>query len=163
MEQILKNLINVENFPKSNVVYKDISRIIELNFKELINYMLDLTKDKIKDADYIAGIESRGFIFASAMAYATGKGFIMIRKSGKLPPPTISLSYTLEYGNSEIEMKSGTGNIIIVDDILATGGTIFAAEELAIKAGYNVLGLYTAFNLKELNDIQDKVKYLIDI
>ena len=163
MEHIIKNLIHVEHFPKSNVVYKDISRIIELNFSELIEHMLELTKDTLANADYIAGVESRGFIFASAMAYATKKGFIMIRKSGKLPPPTIRKSYSLEYGNAEIEMKSGTGNIIVVDDILATGGTILAAKELAEHAGYNVLGLFTAFNLKELNNLDDQVKYLINI
>jgi len=99
----------------------------------------------------IAGIEARGFIFASAIASLDGKGFVPIRKAGKLPPPTIKIDASKEYGHDILEVKEGKGDIVIVDDVLATGGTLLAAEELLRLAGYNVLGAATLIDLTYLH------------
>jgi len=97
--------------------------------------LVDLTK-----VDYFVGIESRGFIFASALAAMNMKGFKMIRKRGKLPPgDLITLEYGLEYGRDIIEMEEGIGNVVIVDDVFATGGTMAAASLVAETAGYQVV------------------------
>ena len=108
-----------------------------------IESLLDAVTNSLKRGrvDYWVGIESRGFIFASALARETNGGFKMIRKPGKLPNQDnlISLQYDLEYGSDTIEMEKGKGNVIIVDDVYATGGTMQAAKELCIEAGYKVL------------------------
>jgi adenine phosphoribosyltransferase len=103
------------------------------------------------DSDLVAGIEARGFIFASAIASLDGKGFVPIRKAGKLPPPTIKIDSSKEYGHDILEVKEGKGDIVIVDDVLATGGTLLAAEELLRLAGYNVIGAITLIDLTYLH------------
>ena len=98
--------------------------------------------------DAVAGIESRGFILGAALALRRGKGFIPIRKQGKLPPPVSSLAYQLEYGTATLEMQPGTGRVVIVDDVLATGGTLTAAAELCKHSGYQVSALLALVDLK---------------
>ena len=137
----LKSYIReVPDFPKIGINYKDIQPLLqdEQAFFESLYQMgelVDLTK-----VDYFVGIESRGFIFASALAAMNMKGFKMIRKRGKLPPgDLITLEYGLEYGRDIIEMNKGTGNVVIVDDVFATGGTMTAASLVAEMAGYQVV------------------------
>ena len=129
----------VPDFPKKGILYRDIQPLLEdaRAFEDAIQGMLDLID--IDKVDYFAGIESRGFIFGTAMAWIANKGFKMIRKPGKLPGDVLSIDYNLEYGSNVLEMQPGWGNTIIVDDVLATGGTIKAAEELATNAGYQVI------------------------
>ena len=98
--------------------------------------------------DAVAGIESRGFILAAALAARHGKGFVPIRKKGKLPPPVVDRPYTLEYGSGVLEMQRGSGNLLLVDDVLATGGTMHAAAELCSDAGYAVSALLALIDLK---------------
>ena len=105
----------------------------------------------LKKLNHIVGIEARGFIIGSALAAIYDKGFIPIRKQGKLPPPTINQEYELEYGKDILEIKPLTmdkNNVIIVDDVLATGGTLNASIELCKKAGYNVIDVVCLVNLK---------------
>ena len=137
----LKSYIKeVPDFPKKGINYKDIQPLLEDDqaFFEALYQMgelVDLTK-----VDYFVGIESRGFIFASALAAMNMKGFKMIRKRGKLPPgDLITLEYGLEYGRDIIEMEEGIGNVVIVDDVFATGGTMAAASLVAETAGYQVV------------------------
>ena len=137
----LKSYIReVPDFPKIGINYKDIQPLLEDDqaFFEALYQMgelVDLTK-----VDYFVGIESRGFIFASALAAMNMKGFKMIRKRGKLPPgDLITLEYGLEYGRDIIEMEEGIGNVVIVDDVFATGGTMTAASLVAETAGYQVV------------------------
>lgn len=137
----LKSYIReVPDFPKIGINYKDIQPLLEDEqaFFEALYQMgelVDLTK-----VDYFVGIESRGFIFASALAAMNMKGFKMIRKRGKLPPGSlITLEYGLEYGRDIIEMEEGIGNVVIVDDVFATGGTMAAASLVAETAGYQVV------------------------
>lgn len=136
----LKSYIkSIEDFPKKGILYRDIQPLLNdaRAFEDAIQGMVDLID--IDNVEYFAGIESRGFIFGTAMAWITNKGFKMIRKPGKLPGEILSMDYNLEYGSNTLEMEYGWGNTIIVDDVLATGGTIKAAEILATNAGYQVI------------------------
>ena len=141
LEKFIKE---VPDFPKTGIIYKDIQPLLAdpKAFKHAIVGMKNITNSlKRGKVDYWVGIESRGFIFASALARETNGGFKMIRKPGKLPNQNnlISLQYDLEYGSDTIEMEKGKGKVIIVDDVYATGGTMQAAKELCIEAGYKVL------------------------
>jgi adenine phosphoribosyltransferase len=108
----------------------------------------------LQNVDVIAGIESRGFILAAALAKHSGKGFIPLRKAGKLPPPTVSESYALEYGSATLELAPGQGRVIILDDVLATGGTLQAGIKLCERAGYEVCDVGVLINLAFLNTMQ---------
>lgn len=148
----MKNFIReIPDFPKSGIVFRDIFPLLQNCFTEVID---DLSR-KIKPCDYIAGIESRGFIFAAALAYKLNKGFIPIRKKGKLPPPVASQKIELEYGCDEIEMKVSESEyperIVIIDDVMATGGTMKGAVLLANECNYRVVQAVTLINIPSLN------------
>ena len=158
MENIKKLITEIPNFPKEGVSFKDISGILSSDeFKRTIEIMGNL----VNKPDYWVGIESRGFIFASALSIMFGGNLLLCRKGGKLPPPVVSSKYKKEYGEDILEVKKGYGSVIIVDDVLATGGTILAAEELLKNAGYNVIDKLVLINLKKLNNITT-VKSVID-
>ena len=152
----LKELVsNVPDFPKSGIVFRDISPLLMHHFDDTIQAMCDLlTADEWAEIDALAGIESRGFIFAAAMAQKMGKGMVLIRKPGKLPNVAASESYDLEYGSATLEMQAGEGNLFLVDDVLATGGTLHAAASLTANVGYSVKGMACLINLKDLNNFQ---------
>jgi adenine phosphoribosyltransferase len=131
---------SIQNFPKEGILFRDIQPLLEDSemFFDAIYEMSMLIN--LEQVDYFVGIDSRGFIFASALALQNNKGFKMIRKEGKLPNTLLhGVKYDLEYGSATIEMKPGTGNVVIVDDVYATGGTMDAAVELCKSAGYNVI------------------------
>jgi len=148
----------VSDFPKQGVSFKDISPLISSHlFPDVI---IDMGK-LVEEPDYWVGIDARGFIFASALSTYFGGGVVMCRKRGKLPPPTIDSKYTTEYSDDELSIKKvlqrdngdGTftkiGNrVVIVDDVLATGGTIKNANKLCQEAGYDVLDSITLIDLK---------------
>lgn len=151
---------DIPDFPKPGVVFKDIQPLLEDGkvFDRAIISMLN----EVPKPDYFVGIDSRGFIFASAMAQKTMNGLKLVRKKGKLPPPTIELSYDLEYGSDTLEIQPGNGKVVIVDDVYATGGTMNAAEQLCIKAGYEVIGKVVLIDLAflhEPNDVKSLIKY----
>ena len=130
-------ITEVPDFPEEGVNFKDISPLLanQKLFEECIDEMGML----VDMPDYWIGIDARGFIFASALSMIHGGGVVMCRKAGKLPPPVIRKRYQLEYGTEWIEMKEGNGTAVIVDDVLATGGTLQAANYLAGTAGYDVI------------------------
>jgi len=134
MNKVLIRII--ADFPKPGIIFKDITPL--LADAKALNDCCEKIASYAKDADYIAGIEARGFILASAVAVLSGKGFIPIRKSGKLPGQVISQSYELEYGQATLEIHSNLvpagKKVLIVDDVLATGGTALASVELIEKA-----------------------------
>jgi adenine phosphoribosyltransferase len=131
---------SIQNFPKEGILFRDIQPLLEDSemFFDAIYEMSMLIN--LEQVDYFVGIDSRGFIFASALALQNNKGFKMIRKEGKLPNTLLhGVKYDLEYGSATIEMKPGKGKVVIVDDVYATGGTMDAAVELCKSAGYNVI------------------------
>ena len=144
-----KEYINeVPDFPQPGVSFKDVSPLLKsIKFSEAIIEM----KKLVPNPQYWVGIDSRGFIFASALANTFG-GLIMCRKKGKLPPPVISQEYSLEYGTDTLEIQPGTGTVVIVDDVYATGGTMNAVEQLCQKAGYTVIGKLVLIDLKFLHE-----------
>lgn len=157
----LKSYIkDVPNHPKPGILFRDIQPLLAdpQAFELAILDLADLLSDY--DFDYIIGIESRGFIIGQALAWVTNKGFKMIRKKGKLPPGSLnSISYKLEYGEATIEMVKGEGRVVIVDDVLATGGTMEAAQQLATEAGYEVIDSICLIDIGILK--QHNIKCLI--
>lgn len=160
MHPFEEHIIDVPDFPKKGVMFKDIFPLLEIKLDEVITEMTkDVNWDEI---DYIAGIESRGFVLGVAIAQKYGKGFIPIRKQGKLPPPTITEEYTLEYGTDCIEMKENlkSAKIVLVDDVLATGGTMKAAIKMCEKNNFTVQNTIVLINLAFLNSFkQDGISY----
>ncbi|MFC1490517.1 adenine phosphoribosyltransferase [Candidatus Latescibacterota bacterium] len=152
----LKSIIrDVHDFPKKGIIYKDITPL--LNNPEALKMSVKLLADSVegKGITKVAGIESRGFIFGAAVAIELGVGFVPIRKPGKLPAETLSEDYTLEYGTDTIEMHTdavtGDDRVLIVDDLLATGGTVHAAVKLVEKAGAEVAKIAFVIELEFLN------------
>lgn len=143
-EDIKNKIRQIPDFPKKGVRFIDITTGVKdaKTFHRMISFLYDSFKEK--HIDYVAGIESRGFVFAAPLADRLGAGFVMIRKPNKLPAKTISETYELEYGTDTIQIHSDaieTGsNVVIIDDLLATGGTACAACNLIKKAGGKVEG-----------------------
>ena len=154
-DPFLTSLIReIPDFPKPGILFRDISPLFA-SPKALTQISRDLVSPfDLAQFDLFAGIESRGFILASLLAGAYAKGFVPLRKAGKLPPPLVSASYKLEYGEATLEMNPGRGRVLIVDDVLATGGTLQAAVELCARAGYVVQGCSVLINLTSLNDFK---------
>lgn len=152
--EIKQTIRDIPNYPKPGVVFKDISpllaspRLVELMVEEQIRYW------KRKNVNAIAAIEARGFIFGSLLAHELKCPFIPVRKSGKLPYKTMSEDYALEYGTASIEMHIDSiekdWNILVHDDLLATGGTAIAAGNLVQRLGGNVIGFSFLVNLSFL-------------
>jgi adenine phosphoribosyltransferase len=143
IEQLRAAVRDVHDFPKAGIVFKDITPI--LSDPILLRASIDLFLERCRgrNIDKIVGIDARGFLFGSAVAYELGIGFVPIRKRGKLPYRTETAKYSLEYGEAEMEMhtdgvKSGE-RVVLVDDLLATGGTSAAAAVLIRKAGGHLL------------------------
>lgn len=141
---------DVVNWPVDGVLFKDITPL--LKNPNIFNASVDDLSMFVDSDALIAGIESRGFIFGAAVATVNESGFIPVRKKGKLPPPVEYVDSTKEYGTEILEVKAGSGNVWIIDDVLATGGTLKATEELLTSAGYNVLGAVVLVDLTYLHD-----------
>lgn len=155
IEDVKEKIRAVPDFPKKGIIFRDITT--GLKDAETLQVMIDYLCDQYKDCkiDYIAGIESRGFIFGMPMAYKLDCGFIPVRKPNKLPAETIKESYDLEYGSDSIEIHADAiekgANVLVVDDLLATGGTAQAACKLVKKAGGNLVGAAFLIELEALN------------
>ncbi|HMA12968.1 MAG TPA: adenine phosphoribosyltransferase [Steroidobacteraceae bacterium] len=148
MIDLKTHIAAVPDFPRPGILFRDIMPLLRAQFAPAIA-ALDalLTASEWDAVDAVAGVESRGFILGAALALGRGKGFIPIRKKGKLPPPVTSVSYSLEYGEATLEMQHGSGRIIIVDDVLATGGTMAAAAQLCARTGHETRALLALVDL----------------
>lgn len=161
----------VENFPKEGISFKDITTLIKDG--DALRHTIDLIVNNLKDKnlDYIVGPEARGFIFGVPVAYALGIGFIPVRKKGKLPCDTFEIVYGLEYGEDILQIHKDAlqngSRVAIIDDLLATGGTIKAVTELIEKAGGEVVELDFLIELEKIGgrkllegyEINSLVKY----
>lgn len=155
MNDLKTHIAAVPDFPKAGILFRDIMPLLKSHFEPTIAALDSLLSNaEWADVDAIAGIESRGFILGAALALRRGKGFIPVRKQGKLPPPVSSLAYQLEYGTATLEMQPGAGRVIIVDDVMATGGTMTAAAELCRHSGFQVTALLTLIDLKLIPPLQ---------
>jgi len=142
MVDLRQHVVDVPDFPKPGILFRDISPLLRRHFDATIGAVDALfSAEEWRAIDVVAGIESRGFILASALAARRDKGFVPIRKKGKLPPPVVDIAYDLEYGTGVLEMQAGEGKLLLVDDVLATGGTLAASVTLSRQAGYDVCGI----------------------
>lgn len=164
--EVKSKIRDVKDFPKEGIIFRDITTA--LKDAETLKVMIDYLCEQFKGTkiDYIAGIESRGFIFGMPMAYKLNAGFVPIRKPNKLPAATYSQEYELEYGTDKIEIHKDAipegANVLIVDDLLATGGTADAACKLVKKTGANLVGIAFLIELTDLNG-REKLKDCGDV
>ncbi len=165
MEKIKKAIRTIPHFPKKGIMFRDITTLLKDAdaFKETIDALVERYRDQ--SLDLVAGIESRGFIIAGAIAYLLGKGFIPIRKPGKLPAETFRVEYELEYGKDAVEMHKDSvfkgARVLVVDDLLATGGTMKAACDLVETAGGTVVECAFIVDLPDLKGREKLQKYRI--
>ncbi len=158
MEELKQYIRSVHDYPKEGIIFHDITPLLQnpKAFAQAIDAMAEALID-IK-VEYLIGVEARGFIFASALAYKLGIGLVIVRKPGKLPFNTINASYDLEYGKDILEVHedaiSGGSKVVLVDDLLATGGTSAAVGELVKKLGGEVVGYLFLVELSDLNGRQ---------
>lgn len=167
-QQLEKDIRTIPDFPKPGILFRDITTLLNdaQAFKRLLDYLE--ARYKNSDIDFIAGMESRGFIFGSALASRLERGFVPIRKAGKLPCETFSQSYELEYGSATLEIHKDAfrgqkgAKVLLIDDLLATGGTAVAACELVAKTGAKVLEACFVIELTELGGVS-KLSTLCDV
>lgn len=163
MKTLQDYVLTIPDFPEPGVMFRDITSILQDadGFQLAIDSLLALIGDT--PCDVIAGAESRGFIFGAPLAYALKKPFVLIRKKGKLPRETVSASYELEYGSAEIEMHADSiqpgQKVILVDDLIATGGTIAASAELIERMGGEVTKIIFLMELAGLEGRKKLEKY----
>ena len=144
----------IPDFPKPGIQFRDITTLLADGdgLRDLIDRLVAVARPL--DPDLIVGIEARGFILGAALAAALGKGFVPVRKAGKLPGPTVGIDYVLEYGTDRLELHEGQApagsRIILVDDLIATGGTAIAAAQLLREQGASVLMALFAIDLPDL-------------
>ena len=154
----LKDFIReIPDYPKKGVSFKDISPLVSnvKAFKFCLDKMSNFVESSNKKIDYLASIDARGFIFGSVLSDRHDIPNILIRKKGKLPPPVISQSYELEYGSSEVEVSKliipNKKNVLIIDDLIASGGSAEATSNLLESTGNNVIGICVGIKLHYLN------------
>ena len=157
-----KHIRSIKDYPKKGILFRDITTLIknEKAFKECINQIVERSK-KFK-FDKIAAVESRGFVFASAISYILEKPFIMLRKKNKLPADVHSIDFELEYGTATIEVHKDSikknEKVLIIDDLIATGGTAEAAAKLVKMSNANVSAFIFVINLFDLGGCEKLIK-----
>lgn len=145
----------VPDFPKAGIDFYDITPLLRNHVNEVIDALLEaLPTGLIDEIDCLVAIEARGFVFASLLAGRLGKSLILLRKPGKLPPPVANKAYALEYGEDTLEIQDDLdpAKVLLVDDILATGGTLKTALELCKSAGHTVEGVLVLLDLVNLHE-----------
>lgn len=154
MKDIKDYIASIPDFPQKGIIFRDITTVSQSpeGFKLAIDTMQDMLKDV--DFDVLVGAESRGFLFSAPIAYNLGKSLVLVRKKGKLPRETVSVDYKLEYGTATFEMHTDSikpgQKVVLVDDLLATGGTLHAMCQLVEKLGGEVAGILVLLELVDL-------------
>ena len=154
MDDLKKYIRSIPDFPKKGILFRDITTLIgnKEKFKEVIDYLADRYADKKIDA--VLAVESRGFIFGGALAYKLGAGFVPVRKKGKLPHKTYKAAYSLEYGEDTLEIHQDAikpgARVLLIDDLLATGGTLDAVIDLVKKLKGEIAGIAFIIELEDL-------------
>lgn len=157
---------SIPDFPKPGIIFRDVTSLLEDadGFKLVTDSLIKCIEGQ--EVDLIAGTEARGFVFGAAMAYAMHKPFVLIRKKGKLPGKTLSASYDLEYGSASLEIHEDSikpgQRVVIVDDLIATGGTIEAAAGLVEKLGGEIVKLLFIIELAGLKGRERLGKYNVE-
>lgn len=165
VEFVKSKIRDIIDFPVKGIVFKDITTVLrdKEGFKEIIKFLTEKFQDK--QIDYVAGIESRGFIFGAALAYELGVGFIPLRKPGKLPAETLSQEYQLEYGTDTLQIHKDAiepgKRVVVIDDLLATGGTAAAACKLIEQTGAKVVSAAFVIELADLKG-RDKIPACVE-
>ena len=163
MKKVEDYIRTIPDFPEPGIMFRDITTVLQDpdGFKLAIDEMQNLLKDV--DFDVIAGTESRGFIFGTPLAYNLHKPFVLVRKKGKLPAETVEMEYNLEYGSAVIEMHKDSiqpgQKVVLVDDLIATGGTMEAAAKLVEKLGGEVVKMLFLMELEGLEGRKKLAKY----
>ena len=166
MKKVEDYVRSIPDFPEKGIIFRDITSVIQS--PEGLKLAIDGINESLKDVDYdvVVGPESRGFIFGVPVAYANGKGFVPVRKKGKLPCETISEDYSLEYGTATIEMHKDAivpgQKVVIVDDLIATGGTTEAIIKLIERLGGEVVKVVFLIELEGLNGSEKLAGYDVD-
>ncbi len=166
MKDLKDYVVTIPDFPEPGIMFRDVTSVIQ--DPEGLKLAIDTMQDLVKDLDFnvIAGAESRGFIFGAPIAYNQGKSFVLVRKKGKLPRETVEQSYELEYGSATIEMHKDAvkpgDKVLIVDDLMATGGTIEATIKLVEKLGAKVAGILVLMELAGLEGRKKLADYRVD-
>ena len=161
MKKLEEYVRSIPDFPEPGIIFRDVTTILQ--DADGLHLAVDSIRNMLKDVDYdvVVGPESRGFIFGAPLAYEFGKGFVPVRKNGKLPCETVCAKYDLEYGSAEIEMHKDSikpgQKVVVVDDLIATGGTIEAAIKLIESLGGEVVKVLFLMELAGLNG-REKLK-----
>ncbi len=148
------NIRTVQDFPKPGICFFDLTPLFMNNIESLTDALIaSIPAEQLAEVDSFIAVEARGFVLASLLAQRTGKGLVLVRKAGKLPPPVVGVGYSLEYGLDRLEMSAEieSQKVIIVDDVLATGGTLRAVKQLAEKCKHQVLGASIFLDLPDLH------------
>jgi len=166
MKKLEEYVRSIPDFPQPGIIFRDITSVLQ--DADGLQLAIDTMQDLVKDLEYdvVAGAESRGFIFGTPIAYNNHKPFVLIRKKGKLPAETVSTEYDLEYGKATIEMHKDSikpgQKVLVVDDLIATGGTIEAMIKLIESLGGEVVGVVVMMELAGLNGRSKLAGYRLD-
>lgn len=166
MKNIEEYVVSIPDFPEEGIIFRDVTSVLQ--DADGLHLAIDEIQKRLEDVDFdvIAGTESRGFIFGMPVAYNMHKPFVLVRKKGKLPRETVSMEYELEYGSAVIEMhkdavKPGQ-KVVLIDDLIATGGTIEAAAKLVEQLGGEVVKVVFLMELAGLKGREKLAKYDVD-
>lgn len=166
MKKLEEYVRSIPDFPEEGIIFRDVTSVLQ--DADGLHLAIDVMQDKVSDLEYdvVAGPESRGFIFGTPIAYNNRKPFVLIRKKGKLPCETIEASYDLEYGQATIEMHKDSikpgQRVLIVDDLIATGGTTQAMIQLVEKLGGVVAGIVVLIELAGLKGRERLAEYRLE-
>lgn len=166
MKKVEDYVVSIPDFPEPGIIFRDVTSVLQ--DAEGLQLAIDGIQEKLKgiEFDVIAGTESRGFIFGMPIAYNLHKPFVLVRKKGKLPRETVSVEYELEYGSAQIEMHKDSirpgQKVVLIDDLIATGGTIEAAAKLVELLGGEVVKMVFLMELAGLKGRERLEKYDVD-